>query len=33
VSRAADAVEASVRDGLARAMSLYNRSAPNDPAT
>ena len=32
VSRAAEAVEACVRDGLARAMSLYNRSAPSDPA-
>jgi len=32
VSRAAEAVEASVRDGLARAMSLYNRSATSDPA-
>lgn len=32
VSRAAEAVEACVRDGLARAMSLYNRSVPSDPA-
>lgn len=32
VSRAAEALEACVRDGLARAMSLYNRSVPSDPA-